>query len=401
MRGGSETYYFAQAESLRAKGHDVVFFAMKDEKNLACEQEKYFVPNTDYNGPHGLKGKIFSAIRIVNSRIAADKMEELIQAEYPDVAHIGLVHRQLTFSIVDVLKKNNIPIVMTMHDLIFACPNYTMLTNGQICEDCLNGSVLNCIIKKCVKGSTTKSILAAYEKKYLLKKKYYDKIDLFITECDYYKKLMDRSGVTKSRIIHMTNFLPIDQDYNFSTDYQNYVLYFGRFSREKGIITLLRAHKELDCKYKLIIIGAGPIQNEIDNVIIELQLTNIALPGAIYGNEMEKIIEGARVVIIPSEWYENCPYALLQSIAKGKVVVASRIGGLPELIEDGKTGFLFEPGDASDLANKIDQVMATDKEAYEAMSRLISAEAKKKHYWEQYIDALIDEYKKLIQKVDQ
>jgi len=400
MWGGSETYYFAQAEAFKAKGHEIIFFAMQDEKNLPCEQEEYFAPNVEYNSKLGLKAKFTATKSFFYSKIAAKKMEELIIKEHPDVAHIGLLHRQITFSVVDVLKKHNIPVVMTMHDLIFACPNYTMLTNGEVCEACVNGSVLNCIMNKCVKGSLPKSILAACEKAYLLKKNYYDLIDLYITECDYYKNLMEKSGVTRSRIRYKTNFLPIDQKYEFNQKYRDYVLYFGRFSREKGIITLLKAHEVSGCKHKLILVGAGSIQNEIELYIKEHRLTNVELLRAIYGEEMEKIIEGAKLIVVPSEWYENCPYALLQSIAKGKVVIASKIGGLPELIKDNETGFLFEAGNANDLADKIDYVMTMLKEKYEAMSCIIADEAKKNHHWEQYTDMLIDEYQELIARAN-
>lgn len=403
MRGGSETYYFAQAEALRAKKHEVICFAMEDEKNLPCEQSKYFLPNVDYNNGGGVRAKINAVTSFFYSKTAADKMEALIEAEHPDIAHIGLLHRQITFSVVEVLKKHNIPIVMTMHDLIFACPNYTMLTNGEVCEECVEGNVFNCVKKKCVKGSTAKSLLAACEKEYLLRKKYYNLIDLYITECNHYKKLMDRSDVTKSRIITMSNFLPINQMYEFNPNYQDYVLYFGRFSCEKGIFTLLRAHKERGCKHKLVLVGAGPLQTEIEEYIKKNNLTNIEMPGATYGEKMDRIIEGAKVIIIPSEWYENCPYALLQSIAKGKIVIASNIGGLPELIENGRTGYLFEAGNSEDLASHIDMVMNMSKEDYESMSRLISIEAGKKHHWEQYTDRLVNEYSQLIsryQKVD-
>lgn len=398
MRGGSETYYFAQAEALRAKGHEVICFAMQDEKSFPCEQEKYFVSNVDYNGKQNIKSKISAGIKLFYSFEAKEKMEALIKAERPDVAHIGLLHRQITFSVVDVLKKYNIPIVMTMHDLIFSCPNYTMLTKGEICEACVEHSTINCVKKKCVKESTSKSILAALEAEFLKFTKSYDKIDLYIMECDWYKKIMERSNVTKSQIIHKTNFLPINQEYKFSSNYQDYILYFGRFSKEKGILTLLKAHKQSGCKNRLMIVGAGPFQEEIESYIECNQLTNVELPGAIYGEEMERIIEGARTIILPSEWYENCPYALLQSIAKGKIVIASRIGGLPELIDDGRTGYMFEAGNADDLVEKIDIVMNMDREKYEAMSNLIASEAKKAHHWEQYIDMMINEYKKLIQK---
>lgn len=397
-RGGSETYYFAQAEALKAKGHEVIFFAMEDEKNIPCEQSKYFVSNVDYNNNGGIKKKISVVTSFFYNKAAAEKMEQLIQKEHPDVAHVGLLHRQITFSVIEVLKKYNIPVVMTMHDLIFACPNYTMLTHGSICEKCINGNVINCIRNKCVKDSTAKSVLAAAEKVYLIHKKYYDLIDLYITECNQYHGLMDKAKITKSRIITKTNFLPINQEYRFNNYYKDYVLYFGRFSREKGIMTLLKAHKESGCKRPLVVVGAGPMKEEIDRYVRENKLSNIELPGPIYGENMEKIIEGARTIIVPSEWYENCPYALLQSLAKGKIVIASRIGGLPELINDGDTGYLFEAGNSKDLIAKIDKVFSMSKEEYENMSGHISKKAYEKHNWEQYADFLISEYTRLIEE---
>ena len=396
MRGGSETYHFALADALRAKGHEVIFFAMQDEKNIECAQSEYFVSNVDYNGKNSIVNKINSVRNFFYSKPAAERIEMLIKKEKPDIAHIGLIHRQITFSVVEVLKKYNIPVVMTMHDLIFACPNYTMLVNGNVCSRCLEGKAFNCVKNKCVKGSFSKSLLAAHEKKYLLKKGYYDLIDLYITECVFYKKLLERSKVTKSRIIHKTNFLPISQKFEFNAEYGDYVLYFGRFSKEKGIMTLLKAHKENDCRYRLVLVGAGPMKNEITNYIKENGLTNIELPGAIYGEKMEEIIEGARVIVTPSEWYENCPYSVLQSLAKGKIEVASNIGGLPELIENEKTGFLFHTGDPKELADRITLVMNMDKSEYEKMSKKICETAKKKYHWEQYADMIISEYDHLI-----
>lgn len=397
-RGGSETYYFSQAEALKAKGHEVIFFAMEDEKNIPCAQEKYFVPNVDYNGQSGIRSKIKAMTSFFYNKVAAENMERLINDEHPDIVHIGLINRQITFSVIEILKKYNIPVVMTMHDLIFACPNYTMLAQGCICEDCLSGSVINCVKKKCVKNSIAKSVLAAAEKKYLLKKKYYDLVDLYITECDFYKKLLIKSNVTRSKVITMSNFLPVQQKYGFEEIYGDYILFFGRFSREKGILTLLKAQKRLNGKYPLKLIGSGPLDFEIKNYISANKVNNVELPGSIYGDKMEKIIEKARVIIVPSEWYENCPYALLQSLAKGKIVIASRIGGLPELIEDGKTGFLFNAGDVTDLISKIEYVYNMDKKDYYNMAVRIAAGARKKHYWENYIDKLITEYERLISK---
>lgn len=398
LKGGSETYYFGQIEALKALGHEVVCFAMKDKENLPCDQAEFFVTNVDYNNNGGFRSKLSAVKSFFYSKEAAEKMEKLIEKEHPDIAHIGLLHRQITFSVVEILKKHKIPIVMTIHDLIFACPNYTMLCHGEVCEKCVEGSIVNCVINKCVKDSVSKSILAGAEKLYLLRKHYYDEIDLYITECNFYKKMMEKSRITKSRIITMSNFLPIDQKYGYKKDHNDYLLYFGRFSDEKGILTLLKAHKRSECKYRMIIVGKGPSTGKMSEYIRQNDLTNIELPGAIYGKEMENLVEKAKMVIVPSEWYENCPYAMLQAMARGKIVIASRTGGLPELIDDKKTGFLFKPGDETDLLEKIEYVMEMDAAEYDAMSEAIAERAYEDHYWKSYFVKLLGEYSSLIEK---
>ena len=396
-RGGSETYYFAQAEALTASGHEVVFFAMQDPKNLPCEQSKYFVSNVEYNDhKQNFLSQISSLIKIIYSYEAKERMEQLIRDEKPDIAHIGLLHRQITFSVVDILKKYNIPVIMTMHDLIFTCPCYTMLSHGKICKDCLHGSIWNCVKKSCLKDSKAKSLIGVIETLFLKYRKYYDKIDLYIAECNKYKDLMVESGFTRSRIIQMTNFLPINQEYKFNSNYDDYILYFGRYSQEKGILTLLAAYQKMHCKNRLVIVGAGPLRDKIESYIRENHVENVELNGAIYGEKMEEIIEKSRVIVAPSEWYENCPYAIMQSMAKGKIVVASKIGGLPQLIENGVSGFLFEPGNVEDLAKKLNYVLSLEKDEYERISHRILDSAKRQFYWKTYFERLLTEYSSLI-----
>jgi len=396
-RGGSETYYFALAEALVAYGHEVIYFAMQDKKNLPCDQSKFFVSNVEYNDEkQTVLTKIKSGLRIFYSFEAKANIEILIQEEKPDIAHIGLLHRQITFSVVDALKKHDIPVVMTMHDLIFACPSYTMLSADGVCQDCIDKGIMSCLRKSCVKGSKAKSLIGVVEAEFLRFGRYYNKIDLYIAECELYKRLMLKSKFTNSKIISMTNFLPIDQEYKFNREYEDYILYFGRYSHEKGILTLLTAYKQMNCANKLVIVGTGPIRQDIENYIAQNNMKNVDLYGAIYGTEMEEIIEMARVIVAPSEWYENCPYAILQSMAKGKIVVASRIGGLPELIEDGKSGFLFEAGNADDLASVLTKVISIDKEDYESISYQVLERAKEMCNWKKYIDRLIIEYKELL-----
>lgn len=143
MHGGSETYFFGLADLLRQAGHEVIFFAMQDEKNLPCEQSAYFVSNVEFNGELTATQKLKAAFRMVYSFEAKKKISALIEKEKPDIIHINLFHRVLTASIVDAAKKHGIPVVLTMHDLNCVCPNHVMLDHGKICEACLHGNYWN------------------------------------------------------------------------------------------------------------------------------------------------------------------------------------------------------------------------------------------------------------------
>ena len=138
MLGGTETFHYNLAEALTAAGHEVIFFSMYDERNIPCAQDKYFVSNVDYNDPNlSTFKKIKMGIKLIYSFESKHNIEKLIRDEKPDIAHIGLLHRQITFSVVDVLKKYNIPVVMHLHELTAVCPCYTMLRqDGTICSDC-------------------------------------------------------------------------------------------------------------------------------------------------------------------------------------------------------------------------------------------------------------------------
>lgn len=400
MLGGTETFHYNLAEALTAAGHEVIFFSMYDERNIPCAQDKYFVSNVDYNDP-GLKGlkKVKVGLKLIYNFEAKRKIEQLIKDEKPDIAHIGLLHRQITFSVVDVLKKYNIPIVMHLHELTAVCPCYTMLRpDGTICSDCAIKGYWNCVKNKCMKGSRTKSLLAFAEAKFLQFGRYYNKIDTYIAECKFYQHLVQKAHFTDSPIIQMNNFLPVNQEYKAFYEHENYILYFGRYAREKGVLTILKAYSKLKCSEKLVLVGKGSEEEKIHDFVKDNKLENrVQVNGAIFGKEMDKIIEKAKVVLVPSEWYENGAFVALQALAKGKIVVASNIAGLSEIIQDGVTGFLAEPGNPDSFATAIQKVLELSADEYKTMSENIVVYAKQRCDVNNYIKKLTNIYSSLIQ----
>lgn len=400
MRGGTETFHYNLAEALIEAGHEVIYFSMADERNIPCAQDKYFVSNVDYNDANmsGIR-KIKEGLKLIYSFEAKKKIEQLIIDEKPDIAHIGLINRQITYSVVDILKEYNIPIVMHIHDLTMVCPCYTMLKpNGEICQECIQKNRLSCIKNKCMKNSTVKSVLGYIEAEFLAFGKYYDKINLYIAECDFYKNLIEKSGITKTSIIKMNNFLPVHQEYKLYRKNDNYILYFGRYAREKGIMTLLEAYSLLKTDLKLVLVGKGEERENIITFVKEHNLSEkIVVNDAIYGEEMEQIINKAKYIVVPSEWYENGAFVALQAMAKGKIVIASNIAGLSEIITHGETGYLADPGAVESLRNSLNLALNLNDEEYEKMSCRIVGYIQNRCDWKKYIEQLTDKYRELIE----
>ena len=364
-KGGSETYYFTLADALKQAGHEVVFFAMEDrEKNLPCEQERYFVSNASVTG--GIKNKLNMILHLTYSREAYKKMQQLLRAEQPDLVILNLVHKQITLSILDAIREYDakLPVFWTMHDLIAVCPAYTMRDgSGQICEKCLGGDYSHCVKNKCIKGSALMSMLSAYEAGYIRKKKWYDDVDLFICPSDFYRKKLTEGAFTRQPIVTLRNPLPLDTVYECASRNEGYVLYFGRLSQEKGVKTLIEAAKLSGCR--LVILGTGPQEDELKTLAADC--TNVEFKGFQTGEALRNYVRNSRCVVLPSEWYENGPYSAMEAMAMGKPLIVSSLGGLPELVEDGVNGYIFDAAETS-LADCIRRLLVLPEEDYRKMS---------------------------------
>lgn len=392
VKGGSETYYFGLGELLLKRGHEVVYFSMKDENSRPCEQEKYFVEHVDFNAPMSKIQTVKAALKMLYSFEAKKKFEQLITDEKPDIIHLNIFQSQLTGSIVDVAKKYHIPIVYTAHDLKSICPNYQMMNHGEICEKCLSGNYLNCFQTGCMKDSKAKSLLATMEAYVYQWKKTYQKLDLIITPSAFYKSKIEEAGIAKCPVIHMANFLPEGTEYQCHNPKGDYFLYFGRLGREKGILTLVKAYAQAKVEKPLYIVGTGPVKEQIEQLITEKGLQDrVKLLGFKSGQELKDIVANALCVCLPSEWYENGPYSIMEAQAVGRPVIVSRNGGLPELVEDGVTGYIVNPKDAEDLAEKL--VLCEKKTDWDT-ERIIQW-AKQKYSPENYVYELEKEYQNL------
>ncbi len=243
-----------------------------------------------------------------------------------------------------------------MHDYKLVCPAYSLLSNGKLCERCMHKRYWWCLLKKCTKGSYVKSLVNVVEM-YLHHRilRIYASIDIFISPSVFLKDMV-RKMKFSGEIQYLPNFINLE---NYEPNYapeQGTLVYFGRLSREKGIFTLLQAVQGL--KVRLKIIGDGPLREELQRKAEAERLDNIYFLGYKQGQELRNEIKTAMAVIFPSECYENNPLSVLEAFALGKPVIGSRIGGIPELVKEGETGFTFAPGEVEDLREKIRRFQA-------------------------------------------
>lgn len=369
IKGGSETYYFALKRLLEKHGHKVIDFSMVDPRNYESPYSKYFVDNVDYENACSITNKTRMAINIIYSFEAKKKFESLVLAEKPDIVHLHIFQHQISTSILDVIKKYNIPTVYTAHDLKMVCPNYKMMHHGKICEKCKGGKYYHCAINKCVKNSFIKSCINVVEG-YLHKWRHsYSVIDQIITPSLFYYRKFKEFGIDPERMVHIPNFLDTDKPVvSCREDKEKYYLYFGRLSEEKGVFTLLKAFSGL--LENLYIVGTGPIQEEILQYITNHKLRNIYLLGYMSGQELKDIVGNAKAVILPSEWYENGPYSAIEALQLGIPIIGANIGGIPELIDG--NGFLFQSGVAESLAIQILKVEKMPDQQYKYLKLMSS-----------------------------
>jgi glycosyltransferase involved in cell wall biosynthesis len=381
--GGSETYIFKLGDYLKSQGHEVEYFGMEHEDRVVGNSINSYTSNMNF---HTSKmEKLLYPIKIIYSKEARKKIRIVLDNFKPDVVHLNNFNFQLTPSIIYEIKKyekqttRKVKIVFTAHDYQLICPNHMMNNpcTRENCEKCVGGNFVNCIKGKCIHGSTVKSTIGAIEG-YLYKSlKTYKSIDSIICPSKFLANKMNTNNLFKDKTVVLHNF--IDEVSWKDIDKENYVLYFGRFSEEKGIKTLIEVCRVLP-EIQFIFAGSGPLENEIEKI------SNIKNVGFKNGKELEELIRKAKFSIYPSEWYENCPFSVMESQMYGTPVLGANIGGVPELIQVNKTGELFESGNSNELKAKIENLWK-DKE-------LIDSYSKNCKYIE--FDTIEEYYKKII-----
>ncbi len=358
VRGGSDTYLLALAELLASRGHRVVPFAARSARNLPTPWAEYFPAGADLEHPG-----VVDLLRYVWSPGAARALGRLLDRVPVDLAHLHIYYGKLTAAILGPLKQRGIPVVQTLHEYKLICPVYTLVSGGKICEACHGHQFWRALPRRCNRGNLARTTLSVVESAVSRLGGAWESIDHFIAVSEFQRGKMVEYGLEPRRITTVPNFIDT-RGYAVADGPGEYAVYLGRLERIKGLETLLAAAERLP-DLPLVIVGDGPLRATLEARLRAPGLGHVRLAGFVAGEELRALVRSSLCVVLPSEWYETFGLVLLEAFASGRPVVASRIGGIPEVVRDGHDGLLFPPGSVDELTRALAWMAAHRDDAAE------------------------------------
>ncbi|MDD5369028.1 MAG: glycosyltransferase family 4 protein [Anaerolineaceae bacterium] len=347
--GGEDKVFNAELNLLQGGGQQVITYVRKNTEisNYELMEKIRFVKNTLW------------------SKRTEKEILELCSRERPNVAHLHNIFPLISPSVYDALNNAKVPIVQTLHNYRFLCPNGLFYRKGSVCELCKKGNVLYGVMHKCYQNNYLTSGLYASSIGLVRLSRKLDRVRKFIALTPFVgNQYVEGQLIPEEKITCLGNFIvqyPQGSKLLQSSP-GTYALYFGRISKEKGVQTLLAAFEKMP-HIHLKIAGTGPQLESLVRYVQSRNMTNIEFVGFQEKKELLDLIRKAFVSIIPSECFDVFPLASLESMSVGTPVIASRIGGLPDVIEDGKSGLLFQPKDSGELQEKVEYLFSHPSEA--------------------------------------
>lgn len=365
-RDGSEVVYLGHNELFQQQGWRVVPFAMQHPLNLPSEWSDNFVTEVEFGADYSFWEKLRRVPKVIYSLEARTAIRRLIDKTKPDICHLHSIYHHLSPSILGAIRAAGVPTVMTLHDLKIACPAYHMFHNGTVCERCKEGGLRQVVKQRCIKDSLSLSSVIFMESLvHQWLNSYGRHIDRFVVPCRFYLDKLVEWGWPRERFVHIPNFVDVDIK-AAAHPLGDSLLYFGRLSAEKGLQTLIRAAAASGVALRLA--GHGPEQAVLQQLAASLN-ADVQFLGHLDTQRLREAILASRATVLAAEWYENAPMSILESLALARPVVGADIGGIPELIRPGETGWLFQAGSVEALSKALCDVMQTPTSQVAEMGR--------------------------------
>ena len=382
-RGGAEVVAINLRDELKSRGYDVAVFTMDYPENF---QGDYIYTAPEVSFKNGAAGKLKFAERTFGGAGVAAAFKKALREFKPDVVHLHNIHSYLSPVVARLAKKVGCRVVWTLHDYKLACPAYSCLNHGKVCERCFSdkSAILS---QRCFKNSFAASALAYLEAKKWNVAKLEKWVDVFVCPSRFMYNQMIKGGISKDKLSVVCNFVdPIKIEelaHNDCTKKEDYYAYIGRLSEEKGVETLLKAASKLP--YKLKVAGTGPLHEYFTK---NYNSANIEYMGQLDAVGVSNLLEHTKLLISPSECYENNPLSVIEALCAGTPVIGARIGGIPELVKP-SNGLTFESGNCDELAECISKIMGGEDYNYS----LIADNARRDFSADTHLSKLIPLYR--------
>lgn len=382
VRGGSERCFLDQLRLLEEHGHRVRVLSTRPPAGIEAEgtlpEESELLEPVELARPGPA-----DVLRFHYSRAARAAVERMLaRAAPPELAHLHITYGQLTASILSPLRRAGVPVLQTLHEYRLACPVSTFVSRGTICERCSGGSFWHALPRACNRGSFVRTLVSVSESYLSRALGAQSGVALFLAPSEFLRQKMLAHGLAPARIRTLPNALD-PRAYEPARGPGEHFLFVGRLERLKGVLTLARAAARVR-GLPLLLAGEGEARAELEALVRAEGLAHVRVLGHRPAAELRALVRAARCVLVPSQWYENLPMSVLEAMACARAVIATRIGGIPELVRDGETGFLVPPGDVEALAERLafaaahgDECVELGRRARTRVEREFSAEV---HY---------------------
>ncbi len=336
--GGEESVVLAEKALLEAKGHQVILIETSNHDIV------------------GVWGKANAAVSAIYSPASKQRVSAEITDFRPDIVHVHNFFPLLSPSVYDACQDAGVPVVQTLHNYRLGCPNALLLRDSKVCEDCLGKRMpWPGIVHGCYRGSRAQSAaVAAMLTFHWLRGTWQERVHAYIALTAFQKEKMVQAGLPKEKIHVKPNYVFTSERLGNNGLLGKYVLFVGRLSQEKGVATLIEAYLQNDLRIPLKIVGDGPLRGTLQ---ARVQATGLAGAITFLGRQDKSavlaLMQTARFLVFPSIWYETFGLTMIEAFACGLPLIASRLGSMAEIVQDGVTGLHFESGNSVDLADKI------------------------------------------------
>ena len=366
QRGGEETVVAFQHKLLEANGHQVQLYIR------------------DYNEMKhwrlGRSGGLFTAL--YNPRSIRD-LRKIIHAFQPEVAIIHNLFPIISPAIIPFLKKNGVRTVQMLHNYRLLCPIGTFFTNGQICEKCIGKRrEWNCLLNRC-NGGFFQSLSFTMRSLAARKLNYFGAVDRFVALSDFQKNKLTANGFDESKISVIPNSIEhFDVDQKTKASKREFIGFAARLTPEKGILDFIQLARLMpDYEFRV----AGKQTSMLDNVDIP---GNLKFEGFLDAGMLRNFYSNAKVIVFPSRWYEGFPMTLLEAFSCKTPLIVYNLSVMPEVVEDGKDGFVVEIGDIQKISEKI-SLLFNDRQLWTKLSENAFYKSEIKYSVQSYYDKLI------------